>query len=77
MATASSRVNSDYQLHINGGTIVMYAQGDGLDSNGIAVMTGGTAIVHGPTGNGNGAIDAGSLEDQRRGSDRSRQRRYG
>jgi hypothetical protein len=54
--------NSDYQLLINGGTILMYAQGDGLDSNGIAVMTGGIAIVHGPTANNNGAIDAGSFE---------------
>jgi hypothetical protein len=55
-------LNSDYQLLINGGTIVIHAQGDGLDSNGIAVMTGGTAIVHGPTANNNGAIDAGSFD---------------
>jgi hypothetical protein len=54
--------SSDYQLIINGGTIVVYAQGDGLDSNGIATMTGGVAIVHGPTESNNGALDAGSFD---------------
>ena len=44
-------------LYINGGYIVIDAGGDGLDSNGSIYMTGGTAIVDGPTNNGNGAID--------------------
>ena len=33
------------------------AQGDGLDSNGNAEMTGGTVIVYGPTESMNGALD--------------------
>ena len=44
-------------LYINGGYIYMNAGGDGLDSNGSIVMNGGTAIVNGPTNNGNGPID--------------------
>ncbi len=44
-------------LNINGGYIVVNAQGDGLDSNGNINVTGGTIIVHGPTRNDNGALD--------------------
>ncbi|MDF2721598.1 MAG: carbohydrate-binding protein, partial [Paenibacillus sp.] len=44
-------------LTISGGTIYADAEGDGLDSNGSIVMTGGTAIVNGPTKDGNGALD--------------------
>jgi hypothetical protein len=44
-------------LSIFGGTITISAQGDGFDSNGNAVMTGGTLIVNGPTNSGNGPID--------------------
>ena len=49
--------NSDNQLYINGGYIVLNAAGDGLDSNGDITMTAGTVIVHGPTVSMNGAID--------------------
>lgn len=44
-------------LKISGGTIRVDAQGDGLDSNGSIEMSGGTVVVNGPTGNGNGALD--------------------
>ena len=44
-------------LTINGGTIVVNADGDGLDSNGNATITGGSIVVNGPTDNGNGALD--------------------
>ncbi|MCB9641612.1 MAG: carbohydrate-binding domain-containing protein [Myxococcales bacterium] len=44
-------------LNISGGTIVVNAAGDGLDANGSITMTGGTAIVNGPTANNNGAVD--------------------
>ena len=44
-------------LHINGGYIVIYANGDGIDVNGPIEMTGGTVVVNGPTNNGNGALD--------------------
>jgi len=47
----------DGSLNINGGYIVVNAQGDGLDSNGSINVTGGTIIVHGPTRNDNGALD--------------------
>ena len=44
-------------FEINGGTIVMNAGGDGLDSNGSGTMNGGVVIVSGPTDSRNGSID--------------------
>lgn len=46
-----------YFLHINGGYLVVNAEGDGLDANGSIDMTGGMVIVNGPTRDGNGALD--------------------
>lgn len=46
-----------YHLSITGGTLVIDADGDGLDSNGTAEMTGGTVVISGPTASMNGAID--------------------
>jgi len=48
---------TDYRLTISGGYLVVDSGGDGLDANGMIEMTGGVAIVNGPTQNGNGAID--------------------
>ncbi|UOQ49069.1 carbohydrate-binding domain-containing protein [Gracilibacillus caseinilyticus] len=45
------------QLLIEGGYIYVNADGDGLDSNTSATMTGGTVLVYGPTNSGNGALD--------------------
>ncbi|QTM98162.1 carbohydrate-binding domain-containing protein [Sediminibacillus dalangtanensis] len=45
------------KLLIEGGYIYVDANGDGLDSNTSAEMTGGTVLVYGPTNNGNGALD--------------------
>jgi hypothetical protein len=45
------------QLNITGGTLIINAEGDGLDSNGDATVTGGAVIVYGPTDDGNGALD--------------------
>lgn len=42
---------------INGGYLVIDADGDGLDANGNFTITGGNAIVNGPTNGGNGALD--------------------
>ncbi|MEV4282532.1 carbohydrate-binding domain-containing protein [Actinoplanes xinjiangensis] len=47
----------DFSVTINGGTLVIDSEGDGLDSNGVASITGGTVVVNGPEGNGNGALD--------------------
>lgn len=44
-------------LHINGGYVVIDAQGDGIDVNGDFVMNEGTVLVNGPTNRGNGALD--------------------
>lgn len=49
--------SSSKLLTISGGTITIDAEGDGLDSNGSISMTGGTAIVNGPTSSGNGPLD--------------------
>lgn len=43
---------------ISGGSVVVNAEGDGLDANGPLTITGGTTVVAGPTNDGNGAIDA-------------------
>ncbi len=53
----SMSAESGVSVTINGGTLVMDASGDGLDSNGSLIMNDGTVIVFGPTNNGNGAID--------------------
>lgn len=50
-------VNENVFIRISGGTVVVDARGDGLDSNGALYMDGGTALVNGPTGNGDGALD--------------------
>lgn len=44
-------------FYINGGTLIVDAQGDGLDSNGSITMTGGTVYVSGPSNSGNGTFD--------------------
>jgi hypothetical protein len=47
----------DYYLYIHGGSIVVAADGDGIDVNGAIEMTGGLVIVNGPTANMNSALD--------------------
>ncbi|MFJ8111222.1 carbohydrate-binding domain-containing protein [Streptomyces sp. NPDC096132] len=47
----------DYKLTVTGGTLVVDSEGDGLDSNGTAEITGGTIVVNGPQQGGNGALD--------------------
>ena len=56
---ASSTTTSEPLLTINGGYIIVNAQGDGVDSNGNIVMNGGFCIVYGPSSSMNGAIDSG------------------
>ncbi|WP_084124918.1 carbohydrate-binding domain-containing protein [Demequina sp. NBRC 110054] len=45
------------EVYISGGTYLIDADGDGLDSNGTITMTGGTVVISGPEDSGNGAID--------------------
>jgi hypothetical protein len=42
---------------VNGGYLLIHANGDGLDSNGDAVINGGIVIVNGPSDNRNGHLD--------------------
>ena len=44
-------------LTISGGEVHVNAEGDGLDSNGDLLISGGVVYVSGPTRNGNGALD--------------------
>lgn len=47
------------EVTINGGTIYVDSEGDGLDSNGNIQMSGGTMLIDGPVNSGNGALDYG------------------
>ena len=47
----------NHTITITGGTIIVDADGDGVDANGSIEMTGGTLLVCGPTNSGNGALD--------------------
>lgn len=49
--------NSNGSIIITGGTIFMYAKGDGLDANGYIEITGGTTIVTGPTSGDTAILD--------------------
>lgn len=51
-------VNTGESLTISGGTVIVHANGDGLDSNGDAAITGGNVTIFGPTDGSNGALDA-------------------
>lgn len=55
--TSGEVADNARQLIINGGTIYVKAQGDGLDANGSIVINGGDVTVVGTTNNGNGALD--------------------
>lgn len=47
----------DYSVVVSGGDTTISSEGDGLDSNGTARVTGGVLVVNGPTNDGNGALD--------------------
>jgi hypothetical protein len=53
----SGIVSGNGKINIKGGYIIVNASGDGIDSNGSITMTGGTAVIYGPTVNNNGALD--------------------
>lgn len=47
----------DAYISISGGNLIIKAEGDGVDSNGSLIVTGGTTYVYGPTNSGNGSLD--------------------
>lgn len=49
--------SGNYSLVINGGYIVINANGDGIDSNGSIEINGSEVIVYGPTANNNSPTD--------------------
>ena len=50
-------VSGNQYLAVTGGYICVDSGGDGLDINGTISMSGGTAIINGPTNDANGALD--------------------
>lgn len=48
---------TDPLLTVKGGTLFVYADGDGLDSNGDILMDGGTVIIQGTQSGGDGSLD--------------------
>jgi len=50
-------VDDSCDVTVNGGTVIVDADGDGIDSNGHLHIAGGTVLVYGPTNNGNGSFD--------------------
>lgn len=53
----SGNSSSNGIININGGYIIVNSDGDGIDANGSIYMKGGTAIVNGPTNDGNASLD--------------------
>lgn len=51
-------VEENTSITINGGTLSINAQGDGIDSNGTLTINGGTTYIDGPSNSGNGALDS-------------------
>lgn len=56
-ADSFGTASSDIYIRIAGGKLYVNAGGDGIDSNGNLIVSGGETYVDGPTGNGNGALD--------------------
>lgn len=56
-AAQNSTAQNSAALVINGGDIYVEADGDGLDSNGILTINGGTTVVCGPVSAGDTAVD--------------------
>lgn len=47
----------DAAINVSGGNVTVNAEGDGIDSNGVTTLSGGTLIVNGPSQGGNAALD--------------------
>lgn len=53
----STEISTEHHIQINGGSLIINAEGDGIDSNGSIVMDGGYVVVSGASRSGNSAID--------------------
>ena len=53
----AEEVPGEYYIYVNGGTVVIDADGDGIDSNGYVSMTGGTVVINGPNSGRDSAMD--------------------
>ena len=60
MQDPSSEADANAYIRISGGSLYVNAEGDGLDSNGMLYIEGGTIAVDGPTQANNGALDYGT-----------------
>lgn len=49
--------NENNWIRIEGGTLIISADGDGIDSNGNLYVTGGEIYISGPTSGGDGSLD--------------------
>lgn len=54
---ASTDGNAVPKLYFMGGTVMIHAEGDGIDSNGSIEMSGGQVTVYGPSQRDDGALD--------------------
>ncbi len=52
--------DDDCYLNISGGKVLVDAEGDGIDSNGSILVSGGETYISGPTKGGNGSLDYGT-----------------
>ncbi len=52
--------DDSYVIIINGGTLYINSEGDGIDSNGRLFINGGSIVIDGPSNGGNAAIDWGT-----------------
>ncbi len=57
-ASFPGQANANCHIIISGGNIEVNAEGDGIDSNGTMLISGGTVFVSGPTNGGNAALDS-------------------
>lgn len=56
-AGTQSETEGEAYIKINGGVLHIFADGDGIDSNGSLYVSGGETYVEGPESSGNGALD--------------------
>lgn len=55
---ASDDTSLDKHIIVSGGKVTVSAEGDGFDSNGSMLFSGGEVVIYGPTSGGNAGLDA-------------------